>query len=136
MILAARQLGWAHSVPDNQDGKRGEKTRLEIVESNGGCITMPPQRCPYLLDWLCQAGPAQSGAMALTGLSAAELQAWSTATATALLPWEFRALQRASRAYCSEQSSPGDFPPFGTTDTLADDDVVAENLARGLDKLL
>ena len=58
MILAARQLGWAHSIPDGPDGKRGEKSQIEIARANGGDVTLPPQRCPYLFEWLCQAGPA------------------------------------------------------------------------------
>lgn len=136
MILAARQLGWAHSTPPGADGKPGERCQLEIVKDNGGSITMPPQRCPYLYDWLCQAGPAQAGAMASVGLSAAELQAWSAMAAVDLQPWEFAALQRASRAYCAERSDPGDYPPYGDAEDLYDDDIVALKLEQGLRKLL
>lgn len=97
---------------------------------------MPPQSCPYLFDWLCQAGPAQPGAMALSPLSATELQAWALGGGITLEPWEFHALQHASRAYCAEQSNPSDFPPYGDPEELYDDDVVAEQLAKGLERLL
>lgn len=135
-MLAARQLGWAHSVPDGPDGKRGDRCQLEIARDNGGDVPMPPQRCPYLFDWLCLAGPAQSGGMGPIALTAAELQAWAAGSAITLQPWEFAVLQRASRAYCAAYSSPDDFPPFGDSDELYDDDVVAEKLSAGLSKLL
>ena len=135
-MLAARQLGWAHSVPKGADGKRGEQSQIEIARDNGGDVPMPDQRCPYLFDWLCLAGPSQAGAMGPVGLSAAELQAWAAGNAIALQPWEFAVLQRASRAYCSEYSRPSDLPPFGDPDALYDDDVVAQKLSAGLRKLL
>lgn len=135
-MLAARQLGWAHSVPKGADGKRGEQSQIEIARDNGGDVHMPDQRCPYLFDWLCLAGPAQSGGMGPIALTAAELQAWAQGAAIYLQPWEFQVLQRASRAYCAAYSSPDDFPPFGDSDELYDDDVVAEKLSAGLSKLL
>ena len=135
-MLAARQLGWAHSVPEGPDGKRGDKSQLEIARDNGGDVPMPDQRCPYLFDWLCLAGPAQSGGMGPIALTAAGLQAWAQGAAIDLQPWEFQVLQRASRAYCAAYSSPDDFPPFGDPDALYDDDVVAQKLSAGLRKLL
>ena len=135
-MLAARQLGWAHSVPEAPDGKRGDKSQLELARDDGGDVPMPDQRCPYLFDWLCLAGPAQSGGMGPIALTAAELQAWAQGAAIDLQPWEFQVLQRASRAYCAAYSSPDDFPPFGDPDALYDDDVVAQKLSAGLRKLL
>jgi len=82
-----------------------------------------------------QAGPAQAGGMGPVPLSAAELAAWASGSGLALQPWEFRALQRASRAYCAEMARPGDWPPCGDPDALYDDDVVADRLAAGLDAL-
>lgn len=96
---------------------------------------MPPLHAPYLYDWLMTAGPVQAGGMGPSSLSATELTAWAAASGQRLQPWEFQALQRASRAYCSEQLSPGDWPPYGDPDDLYDDDTVADRLAAGLDKL-
>lgn len=132
MILAARQLGWAHSVPDGPDGKRGEKSQIEIARANGGDVTLPPQRCPYLFEWLCQAGPAQSGAMGPVGLSASELQAWASCSAIELQPWEFAALQRASRAYCAAYASADDCPPWGGTDGLSDPAEIEKRMMKAM----
>lgn len=106
-----------------------------MARDNGGAIELPPQRCPYLLDWFMQSGPAQSGGMGAAPLSAAELAAWAGGHGVVLQPWEFRVLQRASRAYCGELADPGDWPPYGDPDGLYDDDVVADRLAAGLDGL-
>lgn len=108
---------------------------MEIAKDNGGAVPMPPQRVPYLFEWLCMAGPAQSGAMGPIGLTAMELQAWADGAGFALQPWEFLSLQRASRAYCNEYASAGDFPPFGDAEALYDDDVVAEKLMKSLGEL-
>jgi len=128
-------LGWAHSYVKGADGKPGERTQLEAAHANGGNVPMPPLRCPYLYEWLTQAGPAQAGGMGLAPLGAAELSAWSARTCTDLAAWEFSALQRASRAYCAETSAPGDWPPWGDPDALYDDDVVADKLAESLRRL-
>ncbi len=69
-------------------------------------------------------------------LTATELAAWATGSGVELQPWEFGALQRASRAYCSQRYQPDPYPPWGDPDDLYDDDVIAERLQRGLDKLL
>ncbi len=130
--MAARQLGWAHSVPDGPDGKRGDRCQLEIARSNGGDVPMPPQRVPYLFDGLCQAGPAQSGAMGPVGLSASELQAWAAGNAIALQPWEFAALQRASWAYCAAYASADDCPPWGGTDGLSDPAEVEKQMMKAM----
>ena len=135
MILAARQLGWAHSTPSGQEGKRGDRTRSEIVRDNGGDVEMPGQSCPHMYEWFIQAGPSLPGAMGAVPLDARELAAWSQLSGVDLLPWEFAALRDASRAYCSELNKAADWPPYGDSEALYDDDVVAEKLARGLERL-
>lgn len=89
----------------------------------------------YLWDWLCSAGPAMSGAAGAVPLSATELQAWASGHGIGLDTWEFAALMRASRAYCAELQTPGDYPPFGNPDDLYDDDVIEQRLRAGLDGL-
>lgn len=96
---------------------------------------MPDIAAEHMFGWLVSAGPAMSGAMGPVPLSASELAAWASGHAITLAPWEFAALQAASRAYCRECMSPSPWPPFGDPDALYDDDVVAENLSRNLDKL-
>lgn len=138
MILAARQLGWAHSRPLDASGKPG-KTILEIAHENGGDVPLPALQCPNLYAWLMQAGiarPVSAGmGVILQSISAQELAAWSQASGCGLLPWEFNAMRAASVAYCAEYGSPGDFPPFGDPEELYDDDVLAQRLEAGLDKL-
>jgi hypothetical protein len=69
-------------------------------------------------------------------LQSTELSAWAALAGIALDPWEAGVLQRASRAYIDELHRSAAWPPYGSADDLYDDDVLADKLTAGFDKLI
>ena len=114
-------------MPDSE-GKPSDKTHAEQVQENGGCIELPEQTAPYLLDYLQRIGVYGYGAMGPVPLSSLEIRAWSEGSGIALLPWEFEALRAASRAYLACLNGTDDTLPYGNPDDLADPDVVDARL--------
>lgn len=72
-----------------------------------------PQAPEYLVDWLDRIGWFRSNGMGLDGISATELQAWSTGTGHALENWEFEVILAASKAFVLEHQAENFDPPDG-----------------------
>lgn len=98
------------------------------MEENGGCIELPEQTAPYLLDYLRRIGIYGYGAMGPVPLSALEIRAWCEGSGIELQPWEFEALRTASRAYIACLTGSDDTLPYGDPDELSDPDVVDDRL--------
>lgn len=105
------------------------------MEEDGGCIELPEQTAPYLLDYLQRIGVYGHGAMGPVPLSALEIRAWCDGSGIELLPWEFEALRAASRAYVACLTGTDDTLPYGDPDDLADPNVVDAKLEAIFDRL-
>lgn len=116
------------------DGKETDQTWAERIEANGGTYELPEVQSGYLLDMLHQMGICASGFSGPAPLPAAEIHAWSAMAGVDLLPWEFIALQSASRAYVQQFYSGDEYPPFGEVEY--DDAVIEQQLASTLDRLI
>lgn len=98
-----RQLAWLHARPKGLKGKPGEESRWRRIENAGGEIDLPePGPAAYLLPWLFEAGPMQSGGMGPSALSWQEITSWSRMAGIALRPWEASALRDCSQAYLTQ----------------------------------
>lgn len=80
-------------------------------------------------------GWASPGTYSPVPLSALEIQAWANGAGHRLEPWEFEALQDASRAYVDEYLAENRTAPDGQDETLADPEVIDARAARLFDKL-
>jgi len=98
--------------PQGADGKRAERTRGEQLQADGHPVTLP-NAPPYLLAWLHSLGMCQRGESGPVPLPAVEISAWASGAGHRLQPWEFEALQDASRAFCAEYQSENTQPPDG-----------------------
>lgn len=105
------------------------------MEEDGGCIELPEQTAPYLLDYLQRMGVYGHGAMGPVPLSSLEIRAWCDGSGIELQPWEFEALRAASRAYVACLTGSDDTLPYGDPDELADPDVVDAKLEAIFDRL-
>lgn len=72
-----------------------------------------PDAPAYLLAWLHSLGMCQRGESGPLPLPAVEISAWANGTGHLLKPWEFEALQEASRAFCAEYLNENSQPPDG-----------------------
>lgn len=73
-------------------------------------LALPPIHDAALALWqhLSDAGLYSDGGMARTALTWADVQAWSSASAIGLAPWQLRAMVQASRAWVAENIAAAD----------------------------
>jgi hypothetical protein len=93
--------------PLGPDGKPAERTRAQELQRSGKPATLPPAPA-YLLAWLHELGICQPGP---EPLPASEIAAWASGAGHRLQPWEFSALQEASRAFVAEYQAGNPLPP-------------------------
>lgn len=138
-----RQLAWLHAVPvPEQERKRNvaaagpapeRQSRAEKIAANGGEPLLPLlcDELLYLIGYLWEAGPVTSAGMGPAPLSALEIQAWQRGAGIDLMPWEFLALRKLSRAYCGQlhdAETPDCPPPYGQPATDFDRSIVARKV--------
>jgi hypothetical protein len=100
---------------------------------------MPPidYEVRYLTDYLFEAGPVMSGAMAAAPLTHIEIQAWSQLSGIELSPWEARTLRQLSCEHIVESSrasKPDCPPPWSPKAEQIDRPAVAKKI-KGLFRL-
>ena len=107
--MAARQLGWLHTVPEVEtlNGKKVAwgHSRLDQIKQEGGNIELPPLDAQYLFSAFIDAGLYTYGAMGRLPLDWPNLLAFSHATGQIKYPWEFSTLIDMSRAYLDESEN-------------------------------
>lgn len=106
--LHVKQLAWLHAYPKDKKGERAKKSRLENSRDMGADILLPPCPAPYLVEWLFEIGPGGDEPIGYR-----DFAAWQELSGVELLPWEARALRRASQEYLSmaHRASEPDCPP-------------------------
>jgi len=78
-------------------------------------LEYPPCDAGYLITYLFDAGPVESGGMGPAPLSHREIEAWQHNTGIELSPWEAKTLRRLSREYLAmaqDATSPSCPPPW------------------------
>lgn len=93
------------------------------MRAEGVVPSVPHNPCPWLTDWLFEAGPTGIGAMGPVPLGWQEIAEWARMTGRDLLPWEAQMLRRLSVDFAAEmiRAEAADCPPPWT----ADQDIVA-----------
>lgn len=72
------------------------------MKADGITPPIPPNPCPWLTDWLFEAGPTGAGAMGPVPLGWTEIADWARLTGQDLLPWEARVLRQLSADFAAE----------------------------------
>lgn len=124
--MHARKLGWLAVRPVGPDGKPAERTRAQELHEAGKAVPLPAAPA-HLLGWLHELGMCVPGP---EPLPATEITAWAHGSGRRLLPWEFLALQEASRAFVSEFHA-GNAQPPDQTNQQPDQKALSQKL-KGL----
>lgn len=78
-------------------------TRFQVLEKGGEEPALPDiDGAEFLAEWLMDIGPVDRGGMGATGLTFAEIAAWSATTGIPLRDGEAAALKAMSAAYAGE----------------------------------
>ena len=102
--MAARQLGWLHSIPESGQGDKKQvwpHSRLEQYRKEGKTPPMPTITAgQYLIDALLKMGPTKAGGMGgEMPVEWLDIFAFSMSTRDVGEPWEMEALHQMSGAY-------------------------------------
>lgn len=101
---------WLFTTPEKQ-----EKTRYEQLQDDDKQVLWPELSCPYLFNFLIQAGAASQSGMGQVPLSWQDLECWQKQHGITLNPWELSIIRRASTVYVeqSQAAVKADCPPPG-----------------------
>jgi len=86
----------------------------------------PPIRTPWVIDWLMEVGPTDSGAMGAVPISWSSIGHWQQCMGHDLQPWIARLLRRLSAEFVAETvraREPDCPPPWAATTSLNRDEV-------------
>lgn len=100
-------------------------------------LEYPPCEAAYLVNFLFEVGPVESGGMSPSPLSHREIEAWQRNVGVELNAWEATTLRRLSQEYLgmsSEATSPSCPPPW--TPAPVDDPDHAEKVAKRVREML
>lgn len=95
-------MAWLRTAPDDGKGKAKRRAPIEEFAEKGVEPDMPPCDALYLTEYLLEVGPVMSGAMGPIVVTQQEIAKYQSNMGIELLPWEVRAIRRASGAYLDQ----------------------------------
>lgn len=136
-----RQHAWLNAVPRAPEDRKKPRagSRLEDLKAKGREPQLPDVSLAYLVEYLFEVGPVESGGFGPQPVSHLELLAWQVNSRRWLQPWEIAMIRRLSAEWAAQlhKSEDHDCPAPWQGEVLSDIErgSVAMNLRDAIRKI-
>jgi hypothetical protein len=105
-------LAWLYTAPVVPGEKDPQIQRIEKMESDDIDPDLPDCQAEYIVKYLFDVGPVQSGGSGAIPLTCQEIQSWQEQSGIELHPWEFNFIRKLSSEYLieSQKAEKPDYP--------------------------